>query len=77
MRTSEQYPFSQTQGVQFDHNGHPTCQADNEDTTTPDILYEGYTSLNMVKKTDTTTPDIVIRTWATGTWANRATLTYL
>lgn len=47
------------------------------DTTSATLLYEGYKdgSNYRICKTDLSTA-IITRTWATGAWANRSTLTY-
>lgn len=60
---------------QTDNDGHPMSSPDKVDTTSSTIIYEGWTSLNLVRKTDLSTP-IIVKTWATGLWADRATLTY-
>lgn len=48
------------------------------DTTSTTIIYEGYVfgAAYSICKIDLSTA-IISRTWATGAWADRATLTYL
>lgn len=47
------------------------------DTTSATVVYEGYQSGSefIICKIDLSTP-IISRTWSTGDWADRSTLTY-
>ena len=48
------------------------------DTTLETLVYEGYQSgsVYIICKIDLSTP-IISRTWSTGDWADRSTLTYI
>jgi hypothetical protein len=59
-----------------DASGYPTSSPDKVDTISATIIYEGWSGLSLIRKTDLSVTDIITRTWATGTWANRTTLTY-
>lgn len=62
----------------LDHSGNPYSKPDLVDTTSETVVYEGYKSGAAYKicKLDASTA-IFARTWATGAWADRATLNYV
>lgn len=61
--------------------GYPSIIGDRKpsyiDTTTSTIFYEGYESGQdfIICKIDLSTP-VITRTWASGLWADRTTLTF-
>jgi hypothetical protein len=60
-----------------DSNGNPSGNADYIDTTSATLIYEGYKtgSTYRICRIDISTP-VISRTWATGAWASRTSLTY-